>query len=135
MAKLINLNITKIDNVICAWREDIEKSIDYRYGIALDSAKVGFMTPKYLATGVFDDGSIKVGGLLTPTAAMDEDVVFLYTQFICTVSKPIASAMVRKQMSDYGISEEEAKLTVYKDLVESGVKILPNALQYLINVE
>jgi len=135
MAKLINLNITKIDNTICVWRDDMEESEDYSYGIALDSARIGFMIPKYLATGVFDDGSVKVGGLFTPTDAMDENVIFLYTRFVCTVDKLIAIAMVRNKMADYRIGEEEAKLTIYKDLVESGVKIVPNALQYLINVE
>lgn len=132
MAKLINLNITKIDNTICVWRDDIEESEDYSRGIALESAKVGFMTPEYMAVGVFDDGSVKVGGLLTPSDAMNEDVIFLYTQFVCIVDKLTVIAMVRKQRDDYGTSEEEAKLTTYKDLVESGVKILPNALQYLI---
>ena len=132
MAKLINLNITKVDNIICVWREDIEESQEYCCGIALESAKLGFMIPEYMAVGVFDDGSVKVGGLFTPSDAMREDDIFLYTQFVKTVAGLEAVAMVRMEMDYSGISKNEAKLTVYKKLAESGVKILPDALQYLI---
>ena len=135
MHKLINLQVKKAEGVICAWcqPDDCE---DIIFGIARDDAELNFEVPLYIAIGVFDDGSVRCGGLQSLNSLNDQDTpLFLYDQFLECVSEVYAKAFVRGRISfgEYD-NEAEAKGGIYQELMDSGVMITDDAKAYLLNL-
>ena len=135
MAKLINLNIIEVKNVINVWVENEEDEHRYyRGGLSLETAERGFMVPQYVAVGVFDDGSTKAGGLLDLNqinADPDDELLFMYDQFVYYVDLPLAKAFVRNECTQDGHTDDlKSKAEVYSQLLRSGVELSTEARQY-----
>lgn len=135
MAKLINLNIIEAKNVINVWVENEDDVLrPYEAGILLDTAERGFMVPRYVAVGVFDDGTTKAGGLIDLNqinSRDDDEILFLYDQFANYVDLPLAKALVRNECSEDGHTDDvKSKANVYSRLLQSGVDLSTEAVQY-----
>ena len=135
MAKLINLNIIEAKNVINVWVENEDDVLrPYEAGILLDTAERGFMVPRYVAVGVFDDGTTKAGGLIDLNqinSRVDDEILFLYDQFANYVDLPLAKALVRNECSEDGHTDDvKSKANVYSQLLQSGVELSTEAVQY-----
>ena len=134
MRKLINLNIIPASRVICVYREDMDMNYPFRRGIESNEAMGNFDVPRYIVIGTFDDGSVRVGGIVTlneiNSRHQDYDQLFLRDQFLHYITKYDAIAFVRS----YARVENEdfAKKMVYKYLVEAGVEIWEEAEKYLL---
>ena len=133
MAELINLNVYPAHNIICVWNENNE-DCSFRYGIARDDAKRGFMIPKYIVVGVFSGGTTKAAGIFSynDINRNDSDDLFLYDEFWDFVDIDAAKAFVRFEVSQ-GTEETDAKTIVLSKLEESGVEITNEAEMYLLN--
>lgn len=141
MARLVNLQITDASNVICVWREDVTdgQPDDFRWGIACEGASGGFMVPRHIAVGTFDDGTVRAAGLQSlndvNACGDDYDSLFMYGQFLYSVDVLSAKAFVRLAVDDGGYRDEEAaKAGVYKELLASGVAITDDAEAYLVRM-
>ena len=132
MAKLINLNVYPAHNIICVWNDNNE-DCSYGYGIARDDAKRGFMIPKYIVVGVFNDGTTKAAGILDYNGLnrCDSDDLFLYDEFLDSVEILDTKAFVRSEVSD-GDEETRAKAIVLAKLQKSGEEISQEAEMYLL---
>ena len=132
MAELINLNVYPAHNIICVWNDNNE-DCSYGYGIARDDAKRGFMIPKYIVVGVFNDGTTKAAGILDYNGLnrCDSDDLFLYDEFLDSVDIYAAKAFVRLEISK-GEEETYAKTIVLANLQKSGVEISKEAEMYLL---
>lgn len=128
MARLINLQIIEAKNVICVWKEERDSECD-----------IGFMVPRYIAIGVFADGSMKAGGLIDLNMintcdnelSYDGDYLFLYDNFLHDIDVNFAKSFVRHAGYD-GYDEASAKKEIYKELLQAGVKISDEAKAYLL---
>ena len=132
MKKLINLTVYDAKNMICVWNDN-DQNAHYRQGIALEEAVRGFMVPRHYVVGVFNDGSSKAAGILNLSVINQNEDLFLYDEFISYVDILGAKAFVRWEIAYNGISEEEARDSVYEGLLASGVEIDDEARNYLIS--
>ena len=132
MAKLINLNVYPAHNIICVWNDNNE-DCSYEYGIARDDAKRGFMIPKYIVVGVFNDGITKAAGIFNYNDLNTNDIdgLFVFDVFLDFVDIDAAKAFVRYEVSD-GDEETRAKAIVLAKLQKSGVEISKEAEMYLL---
>jgi hypothetical protein len=121
--------------VINVWVENEDDVLrPYEAGILLDTAERGFMVPRYVAVGVFDDGTTKAGGLIDLNqinSRDDDEILFLYDQFANYVDLPLAKALVRNECSEDGHTDDvKSKANVYSRLLQSGVDLSTEAVQY-----
>ncbi len=137
MKKLINLNVNEAKNVICVWRVDCDEHSDYYVGIGLDTAKLGYTIPRYIAIGTFDDGTIMAGGLHSlndinqPDYFDEEYGLFLYHQFMHSVGIYEAKALVRGEIADGEYDDEQsAKKGIYANLLRVGIEMTEDAEEY-----
>ena len=137
MKKLINLNVIEAKNEICVWRIDCDEHQDYSCGIALDTAEISYMIPRYIAIGTYNDGTVMAGGLMglnyinEPEYHSEEYGLFLYHQFMHFVGIDEAKALVRGGISEGEYKDEQsAKVGIYADLLRAGLEISDEAKDY-----
>lgn len=129
MAKLINLNVYDAKNIICVWNEDTPGE-GFQCGIALEDALRGFIVPRHVVVGIFDDGTTKAAGICS-LEDINYDRMFLYNEFCYCVDVYAAKGFVRLEMWNSKSDEKKAKDEVYSNLLKSGVEIEEAARKYL----
>lgn len=148
MEKLINSQVIEAKNVICVWREDgDDEHMEFRSGIALDTAMLSYMIPRYIVIGTYDNGSVMAGGMYSMNFINEygEDTdctsanggwpdLFMYHQFCSWIDIYVAKALVR-ELIDEGESESSAKAQVLSDMESIGVRMSDEAKEYLSNRE